>query len=65
MTPDFDIIALSSDAVDNVLRCEDLAGFFLDARTRYPKPAAPAPAASATAPAPAPSAAAAPVPAGH
>lgn len=41
MTPDFDIVALSSDAVDNALRCDDLAGFFLDARTRYPKPAAP------------------------
>jgi hypothetical protein len=66
MTPDFDIIALSSDAVDNVLRCEDLAAFFLDARTRYPKPA-PAPAPAATAPAPAGSASAtpAPAPAGH
>jgi hypothetical protein len=52
MTPDFDIIALSSDAVDNVLRCPDLAAFFLDAKTRYPKPATPAPAPSA---APAPS----------
>jgi hypothetical protein len=47
MTPDFDIIALSSDAVDNVLRCEDLAAFFLDARTRYPKPASPEPAPAA------------------
>jgi hypothetical protein len=53
MTPDFDIIALSSDAVDNVLRCPDLAAFFLDAKTRYPKPATPAPAPSAV-PAPAP-----------
>jgi hypothetical protein len=43
MTPDFDIIALSSDAVDNVLRCDELASFFLDAKTRYPKPAEPAP----------------------
>jgi hypothetical protein len=46
MTPDFDIIALSSDAVDNVLRCPDLAAFFLDAKTRYPKPATPPPAAT-------------------
>lgn len=67
MTPDFDIIALSSDAVDNVLRCPDLAAFFLDARTRYPKPAtppaAPAPAPAATASAAPP--AAPPSPAGH
>jgi hypothetical protein len=47
MTPDFDIIALSSDAVDNVLRCDELASFFLDAKTRYPKPATPEPAPSA------------------
>jgi hypothetical protein len=53
MTPDFDIIALSSDAVDNVLRCDELASFFLDAKTRYPKPATLEPAPSA-APAPAP-----------
>jgi len=53
MTPDFDIIALSSDAVDNVLRCDELASFFLDAKTRYPKPATPEPAPSA-APAPPP-----------
>jgi hypothetical protein len=38
MTPDFDIVALSADAVDNLLRCYDLATFFLDARTRFPKP---------------------------
>jgi len=37
MTPDFDIVALVGDAVDNVLRCYDLATFFLDARNRYPK----------------------------
>jgi hypothetical protein len=58
MTPDFDVMALSSDAVDNLLRCEDLANFFLDARTRYPKAsiAAPAPGSVPSAsPAPAPS----------
>ncbi len=44
MTPEFDVLALASDAVDNVLRCEDLANFFLDAKTRYPGPEpAPAP----------------------
>jgi hypothetical protein len=37
MTPDFDIVALAADAVDNVLRCYDLASFFLDARERFPK----------------------------
>jgi hypothetical protein len=52
MTPEFDVLALASDAVDNVLRCEDLANFFLDAKTRYPK-LEPAP-APAIAPAPTP-----------
>ena len=32
MTPDFDIVGLSSDAVDGILRCYDLANFFLTAR---------------------------------
>jgi hypothetical protein len=36
MTPDFDVVALSADTVDNVLRCYDLATFFLDARDRFP-----------------------------
>ena len=44
MTPDFDVVALAGDAVDNVLRCYDLATFFLDARSRFPKAALPAPA---------------------
>jgi hypothetical protein len=39
MTPDFDIQALASNAVDSLLRCYDLANFFLEARNRYPKPA--------------------------
>jgi hypothetical protein len=47
MTPDFDLMALASDAVDNLLRCYDVANFFLEARSRFPKPngsrAAPAP----------------------
>jgi hypothetical protein len=46
VTPAFDELALASDAVDDVLRCEDLANFFLDAKTRYPKPQ-PAPAVAA------------------
>jgi hypothetical protein len=52
MTPDFDVLALSSDVVDNALRCDDLANFFRDARTQFPKApdagpaAAPAPTAS-------------------
>jgi hypothetical protein len=54
MTPDFDIIALSSDVVDNALRCDDLANFFRDARTQFPKAPDAAPASSA-APAPVPS----------
>jgi hypothetical protein len=37
MTPDFDIQALANDAVDSVLRCDDLARFFMDARTRFPR----------------------------
>jgi hypothetical protein len=53
MTPEFDVVALASDAVDDVLRCDDLASFFLDARTRFPKaPAAPAAAAPSATPAP-------------
>jgi hypothetical protein len=35
MTPEFDIQALASDAVDSVLRCDDLARFFMDAKTRF------------------------------
>jgi hypothetical protein len=42
MTPDFDVLALSSDAVDNVLGCSSLARFFVDARAKFPKAAAPA-----------------------
>jgi hypothetical protein len=53
MTPDFDVVALASDVVDNVLRCDDLAAFFLDARSRYPKPAAASTAPPTTPPAPA------------
>jgi hypothetical protein len=37
MTPDFDIQALANDAVDSVLRCDDLARFFTDAKTRFPR----------------------------
>jgi hypothetical protein len=41
MTPDFDINALASDAVDNAVGCDELARFFLDAKTRFPPPTAP------------------------
>jgi hypothetical protein len=42
MTPEFDIVALTSDAVDNVVGCAQLARFFVDAKNRFPKTAAPA-----------------------
>jgi hypothetical protein len=42
MTPDFDVVALISDAVDNALRCDELARVFLDASTHAPKADAPA-----------------------
>ena len=51
MTPDFDIIALSSDVVDNAFCCDDLANFFRDAHSQFPRAPEPAPASSA-APAP-------------
>jgi hypothetical protein len=44
MTPDFDLMALASNAVDNLLRCYDLANFFLEARSRFPKTGSPQPA---------------------
>jgi hypothetical protein len=44
MTPDFDIVALAGGAVDNLLRCYDLARFFLDAQKLFPKPQRPDPA---------------------
>ncbi len=47
MTPDFDITALTSDAVDNVVGCAELARFFVDAKNRYPRAAPPAPASPA------------------
>jgi hypothetical protein len=37
MTPDFDIVALAGDTVDNALRCYELANFFVDARKRFSK----------------------------
>jgi hypothetical protein len=42
MTPEFDIVALTSDAVDNVVGCAQLARFFADAKNRFAKAAAPA-----------------------
>jgi len=37
MTPDFDLMALASNAVDNLFRCYDIANFFLEARKRFTK----------------------------
>ncbi len=46
MTPDFDLMALASNAVDNLFRCYDLANFFLEARNRFPKASGARPAPS-------------------
>jgi hypothetical protein len=58
MTPELDINALASDAVDNAVGCDELGRFFLDARTRFPPGpapgAAPAPGAPASTSAPPP-----------
>jgi hypothetical protein len=56
MNPDFDMQALAADVVDNSVGCEQLARFFHDASTRFPR-AAPPPA-----PAPPPPPAAPPAP---
>jgi hypothetical protein len=58
MIPEFDMVALASDAVDNAIGCGQLARFFRDAHTNFPKaatpPAPPAPPASAAPAAPPP-----------
>jgi hypothetical protein len=59
MNPEFDMMALAADAVDNAVGCVQLARFFRDAHTRFPKapaasPAPPAPAAPPAPPAPPP-----------
>jgi hypothetical protein len=41
MTPEFDLVVLLSDAVDNAIGCDQLARFFVDAKTRYPAVAPP------------------------
>lgn len=41
MNPEFDMMALAADVVDNAVGCEQLARFFHDAHTRFPKVAAP------------------------
>jgi hypothetical protein len=51
MTPEFDLAVLASDAVDNLIGCDQLARFFLEVRTRYPGPR---PGAQPGAPAPLP-----------
>ncbi|HEY1692748.1 MAG TPA: hypothetical protein VGG39_11335 [Polyangiaceae bacterium] len=52
MNPEFDVAALAAEVVDNAVGCEELARFFHDAQTRYPKPAAAPPPAAPPAPAP-------------
>jgi hypothetical protein len=53
MNPDFDVVALTSDAVDNLVGCAELARFFLDAKNRFPRAASAPPAAPAAPAAPA------------
>lgn len=45
MNPEFDVAALAADAVDDAIGCEQLARFFHDAQTRFPRASPPAPAA--------------------
>lgn len=49
MNPAFDMMALAADAVDDAVGCEELARFFHDAATRFPR-AAPPPAPASAAP---------------
>jgi hypothetical protein len=53
MIPEFDMMALAGDAVDNAIGCGQLARFFRDVHTNFPKAAAPAPATPPPPPAPA------------
>jgi hypothetical protein len=53
MNPEFDMMALAAGVVDSAVGCDQLARFFRDAHTRFPR----APAPSPTPPAPAPPAA--------
>jgi hypothetical protein len=53
MNPEFDMMTLASSAVDNAVGCDQLARFFRDAHTRFPK-AAPAPPSPPPPPNPAP-----------
>ena len=44
MNPEFDMMSLAAGAVDNAVGCDQLARFFRDAHTRFPRaPAPPAP----------------------
>jgi hypothetical protein len=42
MIPEFDMMVLASDAVDSAIGCGQLARFFRDVHTRFPKGGAPA-----------------------
>lgn len=50
MNPEFDMMALAADVVDNSVGCEQLARFVHEAPTRFPRPAAPPPPPAAPAP---------------
>jgi hypothetical protein len=43
MNPEFDLMALAAGAVDAAMGCDQLARFFRDAHTRFPRAPAPAP----------------------
>jgi len=50
MNPEFDMLALAAGAVDGSVGCDQLARFFRDAHTRFPRVSAPSPAPPAPAP---------------
>ncbi len=54
MNPQFDMMALAAGAVDNAIGCDQLARFFRDAHTRFPKAAPPPPPAPPPSPPPPP-----------
>jgi hypothetical protein len=41
MNPEFDLVALVADAVDGAMGCDQMARFFRDAHTRFPRAAPP------------------------
>jgi hypothetical protein len=43
MNPEFDLVALAADSVDAAMGCDQMARFFRDAHTRFPRTPAPGP----------------------